>query len=153
MSKPRRSHSWALRFSSGDPELRALSPLARDGWDYARAFARNAEERSKAGLAHEEVLPERLTAAGLAEENETSPIEVNKAIMQARLELFGPNARSYSAITYRLKQRRDRGRRTCAEPDCAVLLSDLAHGSRRYCPHHGTARARVARHRRAQTFR
>jgi hypothetical protein len=148
MPKTRRSHSWALRLSSGDPEVLALSRLARDGWAYARGLARNAEARSESGLAHEEVLPERLTAARLAEEYGISPIEVNKAIKQARLELFG-TAQSYSAIAYRLNKRRRRGRRTCAEPGCEVALSGLAHGSRRYCTEHGTPRARVARHRHA----
>jgi hypothetical protein len=149
MSKPRQSHSWARKFSYEDAEVRALSPLAQSGWLYALAVALNAEERSEAGLAQQEVLPERLTPALLAEENGISPAEVSKAIEQARVELFG-SAQSYSAIAYRLNRRGRRGRRTCAEPGCEVVLSGLAHGSRRYCPEHGTTRARVARHRRAQ---
>lgn len=54
----------------------------------------------------------------------------------------------YSAIAYRLKQRRERERRLCAEPGCPKPIPRLAHGSQQYCIEHGSSRARVERHRR-----
>jgi hypothetical protein len=145
MPKRRKRHSWALSFAPGDPELRALSERARRGVAYATALAENAQERSTAALARQE-LPERLTAdelGGLWD----SPVEVHSAIKQARIELFGRDLGS-SAIDYRLRQRRVRGERVCAEAGCERRIPALAHGSRRYCAAHRSGRARVARNRR-----
>ncbi len=147
MTKRRRRHSWALELKSGDPELRALSRRSADGVSYARSFAEDARERSAAALAGEP-LEEPLSAADLAEPW-VSPVEVHAAIKQARIELFGKDLTN-SAIAYRMRQRRGREQRICAEPDCEGTISRLAHGRRRYCAAHGSGRARVARHRRSR---
>jgi hypothetical protein len=144
MPKRRKRHSWALAFAPNDPELRALSERARRGVAYAAALAQNAQERSAAALARQE-LPERLTAAELGGLWH-SPVEVHAAIKQARIELFGRDL-SGSAIDYRLRQRRARGERVCAQAGCERQISSLAHGSRRYCGKHGSGSARAARHR------
>jgi hypothetical protein len=144
----KKRYSWALAFNASDEEVRALSKQGRDGLEYAQALARNARERSSAALARE-VLPAPLTVAELAGAWAT-PIEVNTAIKRARIELFGKDLSS-SAMSYRLKQRRERPRRCCAEAQCTRLISPLAHGKKRYCKEHGSGRARVARHRRGQS--
>jgi hypothetical protein len=144
----KRSNAWALAFNRSDEEAGALSKLARDGLEFAQSFAENARERSAAALAGE-IIPEPLTAAELAA-GWTTPIYVHTAIKQARVELFGKDL-SGSAMSYRLKQRRKRTRRSCAEAECTTLIPALAHGSKRYCKKHGSGRARVARHRRGKS--
>jgi hypothetical protein len=144
---PKRSYAWALAFSRSDEEVRALSALGREGLELAQSFAKNARLRSAAALAGD-VIPQQLTAADLAE-GWTNPVHVHSAIKQARLELFGKPL-SDSAIAYRLKRRRERGQRTCAEPECANTIPRGAHGARRYCSRHAAGWARVARHRRRQ---
>jgi hypothetical protein len=139
----RRSYFWAsdLHFPAGSPEFRRLSPRAREGLEYARGFARNAVARREAGLSGD-VTPVRLTPADLG----ATAIEVNVAIKQTRIELFGKDL-SDSAIAYRLKQRRDREPRTCADPGCRTPIPSSAHGRTRFCRRHGSGKARVARHR------
>ena len=141
-----RRHQWSFQFRHNDPEVRRLSPEARDGLDYARALARNARERSAAAF-HQELLPELLTAAELGSPTEDSAIGVETKIKQARIELFGKDL-SDSGIYYRLKQRPERLTRTCAEPHCSVAISTTAHGRTRYCAVHNTPAARIRRHRR-----
>jgi hypothetical protein len=141
---PKRSYAWALAFNRGDEEVRALSGLAQEGLELAQSFARNARLRSAAALAGD-LIPQQVTAADLAE-GWTNPVHVHFAIKQARLELFGKPL-SDSAIAYRLNQRRARKPRTCGEPGCEEPISALAHGSRRFCPWHGSVHARVARYR------
>ena len=41
-----RSYAWSLRFESGAPEPRGLSREGRDGYEYARELARNADDAS-----------------------------------------------------------------------------------------------------------
>jgi hypothetical protein len=144
MAKPRRRYSWALSFTRADPEIKNLSRQAHDGWEYARALARNARERSEAGL-RGEIVPARLTASQLAGEG-MSQFDVQAALKQARVELFGKDL-SNSAIAYRLQ--RGRIPRVCAEPGCQHALSSLAHARRRYCDQHRTGAARARRHRRS----
>lgn len=144
---PKRSYSWALAFWA-EEEVRALSEQAREGLEFAQSLAKHARLRSAAALAGD-VTPEPLTAADLAE-GWTNPIYVHSAIKQARLELFGKQL-SNSAIAYRLRRRRQRGPRRCAEPECASTIPRGAHGSRRYCSGHAAGRARVARHRRRRS--
>jgi hypothetical protein len=108
------------------------------------SLALDARLRSDAALAGEPY--EALTAAELGGPW-TSQIQVHMAIKQARIELFGKDL-SNSAIFYRLKKRRERESRTCAEPGCSIPLPRLAHGSKRYCRMHGSGRARIERHRR-----
>jgi hypothetical protein len=144
MAKPRRRYSWALRFTRADPEIQNLSRQAYDGWEYALAFARNARERSEAGL-RGEMVPARLTASQLAGGGITK-FDVQAALKQARVELFGKDL-SNSAIAYRLQ--RGRIPRVCAEPGCEQALSRLAHARRRYCDQHRTGAARARRHRRS----
>ena len=140
----KRSYAWALVFGPSDAEVQALSPAAREGLEWASELARDSPRRSAAALAGEPYEP--LTAAELGHPWK-SGIQVHKAIKQARVELFGADLCN-SAIFYRLKKRRERGARTCAEPECSMLLPRLAHGSKRFCANHGSGRARIARHRR-----
>ena len=143
-----RRYSWALHFPAGSPELRGLSNDAREGFEYARALARNAHERRQAPLARQPV-PARLTVAEMAERDYTSPITVHSKIKQARIELFGKNL-SDRAIAYRLRLRKERPEprhRTCAEPDCSTALRPQSSAARRYCDEHRTAAARLRRHR------
>jgi hypothetical protein len=148
---PKRSYAWALAFKRSDEEVRALSALAREGLELAQSFAKNARLRSTAALAGD-VIPQQLTAADLAE-GWTNPVHVHAAIKEARIELFGKEL-SNSAIAYRLKRRRERKHKTCAEQECENTIPRNAHGARRYCSRHGAGWARVARHRRRRsTFR
>ena len=144
-----RRYSWALHFPAGSPELGGLSKDAREGYEYARALARNAHERRQAPLARQ-LVPARLTVAELAERDYTSPIAVHSKIKQARIELFGKDL-SDRAIAYRLRLRKERPElrhRTCAEPDCPNALPPEASAARRYCNRHRTPKARTRRHRR-----
>lgn len=140
----RRSHFWATHFKRSDPEVKALSSQALDGFEYATSLARNALARRQAALSGD-LIPARSTSAELAGYG-ISTIDVNSAIKRARTELFGKDL-SDSAIAYRLAKRRERDARICAEPGCDKTISVLAHGSRRFCPWHGSAHARVARYR------
>jgi hypothetical protein len=140
----RRSHFWAFHFKRSDPEVRALSQQAMDGFEYATSLARNALDRRTAVL-RKDLVPARLTSAELAGYG-ISPIAVNRAIQQARIELFGQDL-SDSAIAYRLAKRRERPA-ACTEPACPNSIPRLAHARQRYCKEHGSVRARVARHRR-----
>jgi hypothetical protein len=143
----RRSHFWASHFKRSDPEVRALSRQAMDGFEYATSLARNALARREAALSRD-LIPERLTTADLADYG-ISTVDVNRAIQQARIELFGQDL-SDSAIAYRLARRREQPA-ACAEPACPNSISRLAHASQRYCKEHGSGRSRVARHRRVRT--
>ena len=144
MAKKRaRSYSWALAFAPGDPELARLSPDARTGLAYARELALNARERSLTALEPMGAIA-RLGIAEIA----LSPVKAHAQIKQARIELFGDDL-SNSAIAYRLKKRRERGLRACAEPGCEGTIPALANGRRRYCELHASAAARVRRHRRS----
>jgi hypothetical protein len=146
VAKRRRlSYSWALRLS--EREIRQLSGEGRRGVHYAAELALNASERSRAALDHDEVLPNRLTPADLAEVWE-SPVKINSAIKQARVELFGRDL-SRSAIAYRLQHRRHD--RRCAEPGCEHEIDPLAHGNTRYCDMHASGKARATRHRRTRS--
>jgi hypothetical protein len=97
-------------------------------------------------------LPAPLTVNELAAQDELSPIEINKLIKQARIELFGKDL-SRSAIYYRLKHQQQRRNRTCAEPDCENPIRSQEPISRLYCDTHNTPSARTRRHRRTQTER
>lgn len=145
--RPKRTYRWALAFDEGAVEVGALSPQAREGLEWAAELARDARDRSAAALAGD-VPREPLTVAELAGQW-GSAVEIHTAIKQARIELFGKDL-SNSAIAYRLKQRRERGPRICAEPGCSMPVPQLAHGRQRYCRTHGSGRARVERHRRAK---
>jgi hypothetical protein len=140
----RRSHFWATHFKRSDPEVRALSRQAMDGFEYATSLARNALARREAALSAD-LIPARLTSADLAGYG-ISRIDVNSAIQQARKELFGQDL-SDSAIAYRLARRRVRPA-ACAEPACPNSIPRLAHAKQRYCKEHGSGRARIERHRR-----
>jgi hypothetical protein len=144
--KPRRRYFWALHFHPGDPELSALSEKARSGLAYATELAEAAKERALSAL--EGLANAPLTLEDLAERDYRSPIELRSEIKQARIELFGRNLTD-SAISYRLKKRRERGERACAEPNCPRTIPALANGRRRYCDLHGSGAARVRRHRNA----
>lgn len=144
-----RRYSWALHFPPGSPELHGLPKEGREGFEYARALARNAIERRQAPLARQPV-PDRLTVNELAGRDYTSPIAVHSKIKQARIELFGKNL-SDRAIRYRLRLRKERPelrQRTCAEPDCPNTLPMQASAGCRYCNQHRTPKARARRHRR-----
>jgi hypothetical protein len=144
-----RRYSWALHFPPGSPELHGLSKDAREGYEYARALARNALERRQAPLARQ-LVPARLTVAELAERDYTSPIAVHSKIKQARIELFGKDL-SDRAIAYRFQRRRQQPElrhRLCAEAGCAHTLPQQASAGRRYCNQHRTPKARARRHRR-----
>jgi hypothetical protein len=145
-TRPRR-YFWALHFAPDDAELVGLSLDARHGLTHARELAKHARERSLSALepgALAALAP--LTVQELAKRNFLPPIQVKGRIKQARIELFGRDL-SDSAIAYRLKQRRKRGKRACAEPDCEELIPALAHGRRRYCAAHASSAARARRHR------
>lgn len=175
-------YAWALHFRDSDPEVRRLSPDAREGLQSARSLARNALERSEAapdsnpidqlaGLNQwdeedeptvlgyrlegggnpygEPLLPALLTPADLAEHWETAQ-DVEAKIEAARVGLFGKDL-SRSGIYYRLKQRAERGPRTCDEPDCSQAIPAHAHGGTRYCRAHGSGAARARRLRKNRT--
>jgi hypothetical protein len=146
-----RSPFWALRFEGGAPELRQLSREGRLGFEYARTLALNAAVRRHAGL-RGGLVPERITVADLAQRDETSPIDVNRKIKQARIDLFG-NDLCDSAIYRRLRLREQLRSRTCAEPHCETPISLQASSARRHCDEHrtGAARARRLRQKRAST--
>jgi hypothetical protein len=147
MAKNRpRSYFWARHFSPGDRELASLSADAREGLSYARELAEHALERRRSALSGLPLAP--LTVAELASDNGYWKIKIRRQIKQARIELFGADLGD-SAIFYRLKKRRERGLRSCAEPGCPRVIAALANGRRRYCPEHGSPAARVRRHRRA----
>jgi hypothetical protein len=140
----RRSHFWATHFKRSDPEVRALSRQAMDGFEYATSLARNALARREAALS-QDLIPARLTTADLAGYG-ISAIDVNRAIQQARKELFGQDL-SDSAIAYRLARRREQPV-ACAESACLNSIPRLAHARQRYCKEHGSGRARIERYRR-----
>jgi hypothetical protein len=146
--RPPRRYFWALHFHPGDPELRALSEKGRRGLGYATELAEAARARALSAL-EQEVATAPLRLEELAERDYRSPIELRSEIKQARIELFGRDLTD-SAISYRLKKRRDRGERRCAEPDCRRKIPALANGRCRYCDLHGTGAARVRRHRNAR---
>jgi hypothetical protein len=142
--RPHRRYFWAAHFSPGDPELAPLSKEARSGLAYASTLAEHAAARARSALDGVSLAP--LTVEELAEDDFRSPIQVRKEIKQARIELFGRDLTD-SAIAYRLKKRRERGVRSCAEPKCGRPIPALANGRRRYCDLHSTPAARVRRHR------
>ena len=125
------------------PKCGALSPAARQGLAYARELAEAARARSLSAL--KGLSDAALTVEALAEDY-GSPVKIRTQIKQARIELFGRDL-SDSAIAYRLRKRRERGERTCAEADCEATIPALASGRQRFCPEHGTPGARVRRHR------
>jgi hypothetical protein len=145
--KPPRRYFWALHLRPGDPELSALSEKARSGLDYATELAEAARERALSALEGLANTPLRLEE--LAERDFRSPIELRSEIKQARIELFGRDLTD-SAISYRLKKRRERGERSCSEANCPRKIPALANGRRRYCDLHGSEAARVRRHRNAR---
>lgn len=143
-----RRYSWALHLPSGSPELRGLSRDGWEGFEYARALARNALERREAPLARQPV-PARLTVNELAERDYTSPIAVHSKIKQARIELFGKDL-SDRAIAHRLQRRRQQPElrhRPCAEAGCPNILPPQASAARNYCDTHRSPGARIRRHR------
>ena len=144
MSKSRRRYGWSLALKRSDPRVQRLSPTARRGLAYAQALAGAARARREALLAGEQLLPEPLSLAQLAADEETSAVAINRAIKAARVELFGRDL-SDSAIYYRLRTRQD-GERFCAELGCSEQLPTGRR--RRYCAVHGSGVARVRRHRR-----
>lgn len=143
--RPHRRYFWARHFRPSDPELAALSAEARSGFAYASELAEHAAERARSALEGVPIAP--LTVEDLAERDLRSPIQVKKEIKEARIELFGRDL-SDSAIAYRLKKRRVRGKRICSEPACYRAIPALANGRRRYCDLHGSGAERVRRHRR-----
>jgi hypothetical protein len=143
-TRPRR-YSWTLQLKNGDPWLRWLSREGREGFEYARRLARNAKERRRAALGSD-VLPELLTVAGIALDEQIATVTVLARIKQARIDLFGKNL-SDSAIDYQLRTRREIGPRECAEPTCRAPLPPHLSRARRYCDLHRTTLARVRRHR------
>lgn len=140
----KRSYFWAWHFERSDPEIRALSREAMDGWEYAKSLTRNARERRRAAL-DGGLIPAAMTPTALAGYGITTH-DVTAAISRARIELFGKDL-SDSALAYRLKRRRAQAG-VCAEPGCTNPIPRLAHAKQRYCSGHGTGSARVARHRR-----
>ena len=145
MGKSRRRYGWSLALKRSDPQVPRLSAQARRGFAYAQTLARAADARREAMLAGQRLLPEPLSVAQLAADEETSPAAINRAIKAARVELFGRDL-SDSAIYYRLRTRQDREPRFCAEPGCSQQVPTSTH--RRYCVRHGSGAARVRRHRR-----
>jgi hypothetical protein len=145
--KPHRRYFWALHFRPGDPERSALSEKARTGLEYATELAKAARDRALSAL--EGLANAPLKLEDLAERDHRSPIELRSEIKQARIELFGRDLTD-SAISYRLKKRRERGERPCAEPNCRRKIPALANGRRRYCDLHGSGAVRVRRHRNAR---
>jgi hypothetical protein len=145
--KPPRRYFWARHFRPGDPEVSALSDKARSGLGYATELADAARERALSALDGLATAPLRLEE--LAARDHRSPIELRSEIKQARIELFGRDLTD-SAMSYRLKKRRERGERSCAESNCRRKIPALANGRRRYCELHGTGAARVRRYRNAR---
>jgi hypothetical protein len=139
--RPPRRFAWALRFDSEDG---GLSEKARRGLEYATLLAEAARERRLSAL--EGLASWPLTIEELAEQEDRPLIQIRAEINRARIELFGATL-SDSAIAYRLRKARERGVRTCAEPDCGRAIPALANGRRRFCAFHGSPAARVRRHR------
>jgi hypothetical protein len=148
MAKTPRRYGWSLAIPYGDPRLRSLSPTARFGLECARRLALSARERRQEAL-FDPMLPERLTVAEIAREEETSPSEIHRQIKQARIEIFGKDL-SDSAIYTRLRRPVGEGR-TCAEAGCTSGLPLHSSRARRYCLEHSHEAARVRRHRRGRT--
>src|SRR5215207_4321700 len=145
MSRSRRRYGWSRALKAGDPQLKGLSPRAQLGLAYARTLAGAARARREAMLAGQRLLPEPLSVAQLAADEETSAAAINRAIKEARVALFGRDL-SDSAIYYRLRTRQDARASCCAEPGCKQRLPTSTR--RRYCARHGTGAARVRRNRR-----
>jgi hypothetical protein len=145
MSKSRRRYGWSLALKRSDPQVQRLTRTARRGLEYAQTLAGAARARREAMLAGEQLLPEPLSVARLAADEETSAVAINSAVKHARVELFGRDL-SDSAIYYRLRTRRDPKACLCAEPGCNEQLPTGTR--RRYCAVHGSGAARVRRHRR-----
>jgi len=145
MSKSRRRYGWSLAFKRSDPRVQRLSPTALRGLAYAQRLARAARARREAMLAGEQLLPEPLSVAQLAADEETSAVAINRAIKAARVQLFGRDL-SDSAIYYRLRTRHNGEPCFCAEHGCKQQLPTSTR--RRYCARHGSGAARVRRHRR-----
>jgi hypothetical protein len=140
--KPRQ-YGWTLAIT--EPEIRRLSPGAEFALRCAQALGRNAQQRRIGSYQ----TPSRLTLNQIAAINQSSAIEINNGLKQARLELFGKNL-SDSAAYNRIRQQRQHGNRTCTHPDCNTPLPTYAHTSRRYCKNHATPTQRVTRHRRSR---
>jgi len=148
-------YSWALHFDYRSPEARSLSHEGHTGLGYAQALAENHRERSTLALREHRFMPEKLTVATLAVEDQTSPIEINRLIRKARIEIFGKDL-SQSAIYYRLSQLEARRGRTCTEPDCDEPIAPQEPISRLYCHEHRAPRSRTNRcrqHKRQQLTR
>jgi hypothetical protein len=139
-------YSWALHFDYRSPEVRQLTYDGHQGLAYAQALAENHAERSALALKEHQYMPERLTVADLAIEDQTSPVEINRLIRRARIEIFGKDL-SQSAIYYRLNQLQARRGRTCAAADCDEPIPPHEPISRLYCHEHRTPRSRTRRHR------
>jgi hypothetical protein len=137
--KPRQ-YGWTLAIT--EPEIRRLSPGAEFALRCAQALGRNAQQRRIGSYQ----TPSRLTLNQIAAINQSSAIEINNGLKQARLELFGKNL-SDSAAYNRINQHRQLGNRTCAHNDCTTPLPRYAHASRRYCSWHSRNHARAERHR------
>ena len=144
MSKSHRRYGWSLALKRSNPQVQRLSPQAQQGLVYAQTLTRAARARREAMLAGQRLLPEPLSVAQLAADEETSAAAINRAIKAARVALFGRDL-SDSAIYYRLRTRRDAKGSFCAESGCNQQLPT---GRRRYCARHGSGAARVRRHRR-----
>lgn len=143
VGKRPRTYAWALHFSPTSPDVRRLSRLAANGLHYATCLAENAQKR-KAGALGEAPIPDRLTIAKLADDEAVSIVEVNTAIKQARIELFGANL-SDRAIFDRLHQ--DWPFHVCIEPGCENPLPARRTRRRRYCDEHLAPAARARRRR------
>jgi hypothetical protein len=137
-------YGWALRFDAHSPEYPDLSWAAREGLGYAQRIAEDARERATEALTNHANMMARTTVKNLAADHGVSPIEINRQIKQARIELFGKDL-SESAIYYRLKHLEPHRGRTCAEPDCTQPIRAQEPISRLYCPKHAQPKYRTRR--------
>lgn len=143
--RPPRRYFWALHFERDDADRSGLSEQGERGLAYARELAEQALVRARS-VPESGISDAPLTIEELARRDEVSSVQIRTWIKQARIDLFGRDI-SDSAIAYRLRKRRERGLRVCAEASCEQTIPGLENGQRRYCEAHSTSAARVRRHR------
>jgi hypothetical protein len=138
-----RSYNWALHLEATSVQLDDLSEAALDGYEYARASAEDALERSRNPRRHEQLEP--LTVDQLAHWNGLEPAQLARLIALARRRLFG--GLSDAAIYKRLQRQRGRKPRRCAHLRCTIRIPITAPANKKYCDRHASGAERVRRHR------
>jgi len=143
------SYAWALHVSLEEEDR--LTESQREGLEYARQLAEDAQTRKDQVLHREARLP-ALTIEDVADGSSLPAQTIRRRITSARHALYGQL--TDNGIYYRKRRERQldsRPPRPCQEPDCPNRLPQHASAARQYCDQHHTNTAAVRRHRQART--